>query len=383
MPIDPPMPRRADRPAPPRHAAICASSAGDQPAVDVDQGHRRRSAIREARRRRRRRCPLRASSIRSSQPVRSRPVAGPRPCRRARHAARRSVARASAALPRLARRRAPRESLRCCSFAPSADPADAAAAADIARPPASDRHARRDRLQPRLEHRAGRDHPFAARPAPRRSRHPRPAPHGSRRCRARSATQASGYPAAFEQEPRLGQRQPDDVGIAAGDVADIDFAIALQRIAAGLAAPLAVAGVIVDFLRPTAASSRSSSRPAGCAMPPPGSASATPVSTRCRRPQSSAMQARRVASSSTLGRIRRPTATTVSAASTSASRMPRGDRRGLLVGQAQAHGRAAVRPVGTLSSMSAGSTASGATPMRASRSRRRGLAEARTRRIGA
>ena len=48
-------------------------------------------------------------------------------------------------------------------------------------------------------------------------------------------------------------------------------------------------------------------------------ASATPVSTRCRRPDSSRMHARSVSSSSTLGRMRRPTATTVSAASTSAS----------------------------------------------------------------
>jgi hypothetical protein len=45
---------------------------------------------------------------------------------------------------------------------------------------------------------------------------------------------------ALQQVAGLGERQADDVGIAAGDVADIDLAIALQRIAAGLAAPFAV-----------------------------------------------------------------------------------------------------------------------------------------------
>ena len=54
-------------------------------------------------------------------------------------------------------------------------------------------------------------------------------------------------------------------------------------------------------------------------MPWPAMASATPVRTRWRRPDSSRMQARSVCSSSTLGRMRRPTATTVSAARTSAS----------------------------------------------------------------
>ena len=50
----------------------------------------------------------------------------------------------------------------------------------------------------------------------------------------------------------------------------------------------------------------------------PGNATATPVSTRWRRPDSRFMHSRSVASSSTFGRMRRPTATTVSAASTSA-----------------------------------------------------------------
>src|SRR6185369_246310 len=52
---------------------------------------------------------------------------------------------------------------------------------------------------------------------------------------------------AAEQHARLGQRQADDVGIAAGDMADVDFAIALEGVAAGLAAPLPVARIIVDF----------------------------------------------------------------------------------------------------------------------------------------
>src|SRR5207248_5586576 len=61
--------------------------------------------------------------------------------------------------------------------------------------------------------------------------------------------QCSGnrVPRALQQHPRLGERQTDDVRIASGDVADIDFAIALQRIPASLAAPLAMAGVIVDL----------------------------------------------------------------------------------------------------------------------------------------
>src|SRR3954470_5622973 len=52
---------------------------------------------------------------------------------------------------------------------------------------------------------------------------------------------------AFEQHARFGQRQPDDVRIAAGDVPHVDLAIALKRVAAGLAAPFAVACVISDL----------------------------------------------------------------------------------------------------------------------------------------
>src|SRR6185369_6520891 len=52
----------------------------------------------------------------------------------------------------------------------------------------------------------------------------------------------------FQKDTDFGERQADDVGIAAGDMADIDFAISLQRITAGLAAPFSMAGVKVDLL---------------------------------------------------------------------------------------------------------------------------------------
>src|SRR4051794_28935208 len=51
----------------------------------------------------------------------------------------------------------------------------------------------------------------------------------------------------LQQDACLGNRQSDHVRIAAGDVAHIDFAIALQSIAPGLAAPFAMAGIIVDL----------------------------------------------------------------------------------------------------------------------------------------
>src|SRR5437868_9659215 len=52
----------------------------------------------------------------------------------------------------------------------------------------------------------------------------------------------------LQQHSCLGKRQPDNVGIAAGDIADVDLAVTLQRIAAGLAAPFAVARIIVDLV---------------------------------------------------------------------------------------------------------------------------------------
>src|SRR5438105_3048820 len=54
-------------------------------------------------------------------------------------------------------------------------------------------------------------------------------------------------PRRLQQHPGLGEWQANDVRIAAGDVADIDLAITLEGVTAGLAAPLAVAGVIVDL----------------------------------------------------------------------------------------------------------------------------------------
>src|SRR6476661_1798358 len=44
------------------------------------------------------------------------------------------------------------------------------------------------------------------------------------------------------------QRQANHIGIAARDAPDIDFAIALERIAASLALPLAMACVEIDFV---------------------------------------------------------------------------------------------------------------------------------------
>src|SRR6185503_18810939 len=52
----------------------------------------------------------------------------------------------------------------------------------------------------------------------------------------------------FQQHAGLRERQSDHVRIATGDMADVDLAIALKRIAAGLAAPLAVTGVMIDLL---------------------------------------------------------------------------------------------------------------------------------------
>src|SRR4029079_6690843 len=53
---------------------------------------------------------------------------------------------------------------------------------------------------------------------------------------------------AFQEHPSFREREADNVGIAARDVPDIDFAVALERIATGLAAPLAVACVMVDLV---------------------------------------------------------------------------------------------------------------------------------------
>src|SRR4051812_50158929 len=51
----------------------------------------------------------------------------------------------------------------------------------------------------------------------------------------------------FQEHARLREWQADDVRIAAGNMPDIDLAVALQRVAAGLTPPLAVARVIIDL----------------------------------------------------------------------------------------------------------------------------------------
>src|SRR5947209_13877582 len=51
----------------------------------------------------------------------------------------------------------------------------------------------------------------------------------------------------LQQHARFGERQSDDVRVTAGDVPHIDLAIALERIASRLAAPFAMAAVIIDF----------------------------------------------------------------------------------------------------------------------------------------
>src|SRR3954468_727027 len=63
------------------------------------------------------------------------------------------------------------------------------------------------------------------------------------------STSHSGKPVPrrLQQHASLGEREADHVRIAAGDVPDIDFTITLERVAAGLAAPFAVRGVISDL----------------------------------------------------------------------------------------------------------------------------------------
>src|SRR5690348_615813 len=51
----------------------------------------------------------------------------------------------------------------------------------------------------------------------------------------------------LQHDARFGEGQPDDIRIASGDMADVDLAISLQRIASGLAAPFAVTGIEVDL----------------------------------------------------------------------------------------------------------------------------------------
>src|SRR6185437_5598449 len=115
---------------------------------------------------------------------------------------------------------------------------------------------------------------------------------------------------------------------------------------------------------------------------PAGVTRATPPWTRWRRPESSARQRRAVAASSALGRMRRPQATTVSAPSTKAP----GWRRAMARALAAARRRACCAGssfFSGVSSSAAASTRSGASATWRSSARRRGDAEARTRRWGA
>ena len=126
---------------------------------------------------------------------------------------------------------------------------------------------------------------------------------------ARNASQAT------QQLRRLEQRQADHVGIAARQEADERRGAPLDGVAAGLALPLAAVEIgaklaRVSRARPTTLSTRRWARR------PSGARSTTAVITRWRRPDSSVRQARACASVSAFGRMRRPAATTVSAAST-------------------------------------------------------------------
>ena len=81
---------------------------------------------------------------------------------------------------------------------------------------------------------------------------------------------------------------------------------ALDGIAAGLAVPFAAGEIGVDLAPRQPLEADHASRPGAAARRPSGASSATAVSTRWRRPDSSARQARASASVSALGRMRRP-----------------------------------------------------------------------------
>ena len=117
--------------------------------------------------------------------------------------------------------------------------------------------------------------------------------------------------------------------------------------------------------------------------PWPGTASATPVSTRWRRPDSSRMQARSVASSSTFGRMRRPDRDDRVRREHQRVRLLRRDGFAPSRARAAAHARAAARPWARFRRCRRERPRRASTPMRASRSRRRGLAEARISRMRA
>ena len=98
-------------------------------------------------------------------------------------------------------------------------------------------------------------------------------------------------------------------------------------------------------------------------------------STRCRRPDKSDRHRRAVASSSALGRMRRPTATTVSPARTNAASQAAASAFSRAMRWAYWRG---ISPVCGVSSISDAATSSGVIPSLPSSSRRRGLPDART-----
>ena len=343
---------------PRRAAPATASSAGGKLTVDVDQGHCRGRATREARRPESRSAPCAPRRAGPASPPPHSSSAGRRKCESPARSnvgscmtGGSSVGRASGALPRFG---APKllagdfDRQRCALRSRPGLPW----AADIPGPRRRRSHCGRcfsaapSRMVPAGTTPSRRIRASTMRPPSTRAARVSPIPRSISHSGKRISRD-------LQQMPRLGQRQADDVGIAAGDVADIDFAIALQRIAAGLAAPFAVAGVIVDFLGLTAASSRSSFRPGGCVSAGQGWRARRRSARGAGGPTAASCRPRSVASSSTLGRIRRPTATTVSAASTSASGCRASTASAFSIASRSAWSRGS-SPVGTLSSMCGG-----------------------------
>ena len=122
------------------------------------------------------------------------------------------------------------------------------------------------------------------------------------RITARRHPRISSSPCSSRRHRRHGQA--DDVGVRAVDSPDESRRQALDAVGAGLVERLAGGDVRGDLrvgqrIAPHARSARSAPRS------PPGRASATPVSTSCARPASSAQHARGVAASAGLPRTRR------------------------------------------------------------------------------
>ena len=154
---------------------------------------------------------------------------------------------------------------------------------------------------------------------------------------------------------------------------------ALDRVAAGLALPLAAGEIALELLgaprrlkRTMVMTRRAAWRPSGAAH---GDAGVDPVAAAREQPQA---RARAVATSAALGSIRRPQATTVSAART--KQRPSGRRAAIALVLAAARrlawARGSSRGDG-VSSTSGASIALGSTPIWRSSASRRGEDEAR------